>query len=137
MRIFVTIKHPAHVHLFNSIIWDLEETEPHQIHHVLRFTDFYFVDLQMATEASLLGTPAGRFSPWAAKTDMSNFVELEEKYGLLFSTADGQQAFQRIKELLAVDGLQEEWNNKREHLLEEKIDVTEFVVDLIEEIGSR
>lgn len=112
--------------------------EPHQIHHILFFSNLYVGDSQtMATEASILGTPAVRFSQWAADTDMSNFIELEEKYELLFSTADHHEAFDRIKQLTESDDLESKWNRKRERLLEDKIDVTAFVCNLVEEIGEQ
>lgn len=112
--------------------------EPHHIHHVLYYADLYVGDSQtMATEASILGTPAVRFSPWAGETDMSNFIELEDTYGLLYSTADETEAMDQISSIVESTDTSSEWEVKRERLLEDKIDVTSFIVNLVEEVGSQ
>lgn len=105
---------------------------PHMIHSLLASADMYVGDSQtMATEAALLGTPSIRSNSFAGEDDMSNFVELEEGYGLLFSTPDGQEAIKKAKTWVRESNLQSKWEDRREKLLEEKIDVTDFLIDVM------
>lgn len=105
---------------------------PHLMHDLLAEADLFVGDSQtMATEAAVLGTPAVRSNSFARKNDMSNFVELEEKYNLLYSTPDSDEAIEKIQELLDQPNLQSTWDKRRDRLLEDKIDVTEFMIDTI------
>ncbi len=55
-----------------------------KIHHVLHFANLYIGDSQtMATEAALLGTPSIRYNSFVGPNDMTNFIVLENVYGLL------------------------------------------------------
>lgn len=112
---------------------------PHRIHDLLAVADLYVGDSgTMATEAALLGTPSVRSSSHVEGDDMSNFVELEAEYDLLRSYADESEAIDAIRDLLSRPDLKAEWARRRERLLEDKIDVTEFVVEtLLEQVGER
>jgi predicted glycosyltransferase len=87
----------------------------------------------MATEAAVVGTPAIRSNSFAGENDMSNFVELEEEYELLYSTPQEEAALRRVREHLEDTDLDETWNHRRQRLLEEKRDVTDIIVETIEE----
>ncbi|MPM89810.1 hypothetical protein SDC9_136925 [bioreactor metagenome] len=65
---------------------------------------------------------------------MGNFSELEEKYGLLFNYSDSEEALKKAVELIKDPELKKTWGIKRAALLKDKIDVTEFMVKLIEGI---
>jgi len=111
---------------------------PEAVHHLLAYADLYVGDSQtMATEAALLGTPAVRSNSFAGEDDMSNFRELEEEYGLLRSVADETGAVQVATELMADADAKTRWHRRRNRLLEEKIDVTAYIVDVIELEGRR
>lgn len=109
-----------------------ESTIPPQlIHDLLWSADLYIGDSQtMATEAAVLGTPAVRSNDFAGAGDMGNFVELEE-YGLLVSTADEERAIDHVTRLAGDETATDRWRERRERLLAEKIDVTEFAVDVL------
>jgi len=108
---------------------------PESIHHLLSYADLYVGDsATMATEAAVLGTPAVRASSFAGDDDMSNFHELEE-YGLLRSVRDGDRAIRIATELLADPEAGERWERRRDRLLDDKIDVTAFITDVIEQEG--
>ncbi|ELY56415.1 DUF354 domain-containing protein [Natronococcus jeotgali] len=110
---------------------------PHHIHHLLAFANLYIGDSQtMATEAALLGTPAIRSNSFANGDDLSNFIELEEEYCLLYSFSDEKVAFDKIMELVAQDDLQDEWEQRRERLTTEKTDVTKDMIDLFLKKGG-
>jgi len=104
-----------------------------RIHSVLFYSDLLVTDTQtMATEAVILGTPTVRCNNFVGPDDMSNFIELENNYGLMYCFNNSIQAIEKAVELIQQPGLKSMWQKKREKLLEEKIDLTEFMVDFIE-----
>jgi len=106
---------------------------PEKLHDVLFYAKLLFCDSQtMATESAVLGTPAIRCNSFAGKNDMGNFIELEENYDLLYSFTDDSAALGRAVEILQDSASKENWKAKREKLLKDKIDVTAFMVWLIE-----
>lgn len=106
---------------------------PHLVHDLLYYADCYAGDsATMATEAAVLATPAVRVQSFADRSsDMSNFVELEEEYGLLRSTPDEDEAFEIVRDLVADPNARSTWRDRRERLVDEKIDVTSFVAELL------
>ncbi len=106
---------------------------PEKIHDLLYYAQMFVGDSQtMTTEAAVLGVPAIRCNSFVGKDDMSNFIELEEKYDLIFNYSDSEAALNKALELVKVPTLKEEWSKKREKLLNDKIDVTAFIVWFIE-----
>ncbi|MWV40040.1 DUF354 domain-containing protein [Natrialba sp. INN-245] len=110
---------------------------PEHIHQLLYHADLYVGDSQtMATEAAVLGTPSVRSNTFAGGDDMSNFVTLEEEYDLLYSTGDEDRALELVRDLSTRTDIQEVWKQKRNKLLDDKIDVTQFMLDVIAEVGE-
>jgi len=106
---------------------------PEKIHDLLFFAKLLVCDSQtMSTEAGILGTPAVRCNSFVGENDMGNFIELEQKYDLIFSYHDPDKAISKAIELIQKPGLKEEWRKKRETLLKDKIDATTFMVWFIE-----
>jgi len=106
---------------------------PEYIHDLLYYADFYIGDSQtMATEAAVLGTPAIRSNTFAGEGDMSNFVELEDNYGLLYSTPDEKEALRKMREFISDPNLAVKWDKRRKRLLKDKLDVTQVVYDSVE-----
>lgn len=106
---------------------------PEKIHDFLHYAKIFVSDSQtMTTEAALLGTPAVRCNSFVGKNDMGNFVELEERYHLIYNCRDGPAVLSRVNELLQSSDLKVEWARKREPLLQEKIDLTAFIVWFVE-----
>lgn len=104
---------------------------PHKIHDLLYYAYMFVGDSQtMATEASILGIPTVRSNSFVGT--MSNFKELEEEYELMYSIKDPRKALVKALELQEDKNLKQKWIERREKLLRDKIDVTEFIVDLIE-----
>ena len=61
------------------------------------------------------------------------YLEDQEKnYGLGYIISDPEQAIEKAVELLESDNLKNEWQKKKAKLLNEKIDVTEFMTEFIE-----
>ena len=106
---------------------------PLDIHHVLAFAKLYIGDSQsMAVEAAMLGTPSLRFNDFAGKIGV--LEELEHKYGLTFAipSSQPQRLYNKVEELLAMPDLQEVFQQRRQQMLSEKIDVTAFFTWFIE-----
>ena len=107
--------------------------DPINMHHALYYADMYIGDSQtMAAEAAVLGTPSLRFNDFVGK--LGYLEELEHKYGLTYGikTAEPEKLYQKIEELLHVPDLSEEWQRRKRKMLSEKIDVTAFMVWLVE-----
>jgi predicted glycosyltransferase len=107
---------------------------PHErIHHALYYAQLLVTDTQtMTTEAAILGTPVVRCNSFVGPKDMGNFIELEQKYDLIYSYRKSEQAMQKAIELIQLPNLKEQWAKKQQKLLADKIDVTQFMVDFIE-----
>lgn len=106
---------------------------PEMMHDILYYATILIGEsATMASECAVLGTPA-IFIDYAGRgyTD-----EEEKKYGLVFNFKDDRKSQEKalIKaiELLKNENLKDECRLKRKKLLEEKIDVTKFIVDSIE-----
>lgn len=102
---------------------------PHRMHDALFYSSLLISDTQTSTtEAACLGTPAIRSNKWVGPNDMSNFIELEKKYGLIYNLRKTKGVIKKAEELLQKDDLKEKWAVKRKKLLEDKIDLTSFMV---------
>jgi predicted glycosyltransferase len=106
---------------------------PQRMHHAIAFASLIFGEsATMASEAAVLGIPA----IYLDNTGRLYTKEQQEKYGLVFnyteSEEDQQKALAKGVELLTTPGIKEEWQEKREKMLAEKIDVTRWLVDFIE-----
>lgn len=107
-------------------------TEPKDIHNVLKYATMYLGEgATMATEAAILGTPSIYISSLVGT--MGNFIELEQEYELIFNYNDSDMAMNKAVELIQMPDLKEEWDKKRKTLLKDKIDVTKFTSEFIED----
>ena len=87
----------------------------------------------MATEAALLGTPAIRCNSIVGENDMGNFIELEEKYDLMYSYNDFNLMMAKINDLLKIQDLKSQWSVKVNKMLRDKVDLTQWILDFVEE----
>ena len=104
-----------------------------KIHHLLYFATLYMGEsATMASESAMLGTP----SIFVSTSRRGYTDELESKYGLVYNFSDlekGQEyALEKAFELLKDENIKREWREKRMKMLSEKIDVTKFMTELIE-----
>jgi len=110
--------------------------EPHELHDLLYYADGFVGDSQtMAIEAGILGTPTVLASSFSEADAFSNSRLLEE-YGLLESFGDERAAVEEAVSLAADDDAVDRWGRRRERFLEDHEDVTEFMVDVVEEVGD-
>ena len=106
---------------------------PEKIHHLLYFADLYVGEsATMATESVILGTPAIFVS-----TSRRGYTdELEYKHGLVYTFSNPKtmqkNALEKALELLESRDLKKEWEKRRVKMLSEKIDVTKFMTEFIE-----
>jgi len=110
--------------------------DPEAIHHLLAFADLFVGDSEtMATEAALLGTPTIRANSHADDEELGVFVQLEER-GLVESVADETTAHDRAIELATDPQAVDRWATRRETLVDETIDLTAYLVDIINEAAT-
>lgn len=109
-----------------------------KIHSLMSYATLFVGDSQtMTSEAAVLGTPAVKCNSFAGRLAVPN--ELEQKYGLCYAFLPEQEEafFAKIEELLAMPNVKEEWQRRRERMLQDKIDVTEFFTSFIENYKSK
>jgi len=103
---------------------------PEKMHDLLYYASLYIGEgATMATEAGVLGTPSIYLSSLVGT--MGNFEELE-KYGLVYSFQDQDLALDKALQFLEEKKLKEKWQKKRVKMLNDKIDVTKFMTNFIE-----
>lgn len=106
---------------------------PEKLHDLLYYATLYIGEgATIASECAVLGTPA----IYVNTLRLGYLDEEEEKYGLVYNFSNPEvaqkQAVEKALELLQRNDLKEEWQFKRERLLQEKIDVTKFMVEFVE-----
>ncbi|UGV40615.1 DUF354 domain-containing protein [Methanococcoides orientis] len=106
------------------------KVSPEKLHDLLYYATLYVGDGgTTAAESAVLGTPSIYVSSLVGT--MGNFIELEEKYGLMFSYSDSKTALEKSIELIKNPHVKTEWGEKREQMLKDKIDVTAFMVGFV------
>ncbi len=102
---------------------------PEKMHDLLYYATLLVSDSQtMTTEAAVLGTPAVRSNSFVGENDMGNFIDLENNYNLIFNCVSESAALDAAIKILNTSGVKGDWAKKREKLLDDKIDVTAFMV---------
>lgn len=107
--------------------------DPSLMHHFLAGAHLVIGNSQtMIAEAAVLGTPSIRFNDFVGK--LGYLEDLEHKYGLTYGikTSEPEKLLAKVDELLSSTNIIEEWKRKRQKMLQDKIDVTAFMIWLIE-----
>jgi predicted glycosyltransferase len=128
-NIYITSERKLEAHLEKYRI----QINPIDMHHALYFAEMFIGDSQtMTAEAAVLGTPALRFNDFVGK--LGYLEELEHQYGLTYGikTSEPEKLFEKIDELLKMKDRKQVWQKRRQKMLEDKIDVTAFMVWFIE-----
>ncbi len=106
---------------------------PIDIHHVLEFAKIYIGDSQtMAAEAGVLGTPFIRFNDFVGKIGYLNELENKYKLGFGFKTNQVKEMLRKVKELLQMKNIKQEFQRRRQKMFADKIDVSKFMTWFIE-----
>jgi predicted glycosyltransferase len=110
---------------------------PEKMHSLMYHAQLYIGEGgTMAAEAALLGTPSIHIESDAGGRPTGsycgNFLELRNKYGLLYFYANQNEALEKATKILGNPGSKTEWAGKREKLLKDKIDVTSWMTTFFE-----
>jgi len=101
---------------------------PEKMHDVLAFADLFIGEgATMASECAVLGTPALYINSIMAGT-----INEQVDYGLLFNYKNGSQILEKINELLNDSDKKQTFQKRKKQLLDDKIDVTAFMVWFVE-----
>ncbi|WP_207589621.1 DUF354 domain-containing protein [Halomontanus rarus] len=102
----------------------------HMILDLLSYADLFIGESgSMAIESAVLGTPTIYVSSLSAGV----LEELEERYGLLFSHEQSPSPQQLLEEATAVlDRERSVWETRRQHLLDNTVDTTEFMLEIVD-----
>lgn len=106
-----------------------------RIFDVLACSDIVVGDSQtMTIEAAVLGTPSLRCNTFVGRLTVP--AELEERYGLTFGYGphDFDSLLSHLDRWLSEPDLKEQWRAKREAMLAESADVTEWILDTFHRI---
>lgn len=101
-----------------------------KMHDVLYYSALSFGESgTMSSEAAVLGTP----SVYINSNDLGYLNEQEHKYGLVYNFSNTEQdqkaAIDKALEILSVEDPKREFYKKREQLLKDCIDTTEFMIE--------
>ncbi|PWB54415.1 MAG: hypothetical protein C3F13_06575 [Anaerolineales bacterium] len=110
---------------------------PVDMHDALAFAKLLVSDSQtMTAEAAILGTPAIRCNSFVGR--ISYLEELEHRYELTygFLPSDSEKMLSSVEKLITLPNIKETWRERREKMLSEKIDVTSWMVKLVEDFGQ-
>jgi len=104
-----------------------------KVHDALYYASLlYGESATMASECAMLGTPA----IFLNNNKLGYLVDEEEAYGAVFnfteSLEDQKKSISKGIELLKKENIKQLWAEKRSRILAEKIDVTDFIVNLVE-----
>ena len=113
---------------------------PEKLHSALYYADLCLSDgSTTAVEASVLGTPTVHFESYRSKNselDVTHLLgylnELSNKYELFYTFKDEDKVLKKALEFLTDKNSKKKCREKAEKLIENKIDVTAFMVDVIE-----
>lgn len=108
------------------------QIKPADIGHALYFAEMFIGDSQtMTSEAAILGTPAIRFNDFVGK--ISSMEEKEHKYGITygFKTHEFDKLFQKVKDLLAMPDIKQEWQKRVQKMLADCDDTNEVILNSI------
>ena len=106
---------------------------PEKIHTLLYYATLFVGDSQtMTTEAALLGTPALKLNSFAGRLSIPN--EIEHRYRLCYSFQPQEftAMMDKIRELVPDTDLKNEWRRRRDIMLNDKVDLTAFLTELID-----
>ena len=107
--------------------------DPLDIHHVMAFASLYIGDSQtMAAESGVLGVPFVRFNGFVGRLGYLN--ELENKYQLGYGIkpSEPERLLEVINDLVRMENRAAVFQIRRRKMLEEKINLTSFMVWLFE-----
>ncbi len=140
-RVLVSSESPMDGHLEKYRL----RVSPHKLHSLLHYASLSLGDGgTTAVESALLGTPTVHFeyarsrdgSQYSTTQDVGVFDELVNRYALVRTFSDEDEAIEHSLELIRNRDAKAECQERARRVFENKIDVTAFMVDLIENYYS-
>ena len=128
-KIFITTEREIEPELKNFQL----KISPDKIHSLIHYATMLIGDSQtMTSESAVLGIPAIRMNSFVGR--ISYLEEEEHKYALTYGFKPDQfdEMILKIEELLKMPNLKQEWQKRRKKMLEDKIDITAFLVWFVE-----
>ncbi len=129
-KVFITSEKPIEEE-FDSLRLSVS---PENIHSLLYYASAFFGDSQtMTTEAALLGTPAMKCNTFSGRLSIPN--EIETKYNLChsFQPENFNEMIHLAEEWMPkISEVKKQWQLKRDRLMEDKLDLTLFLTDYIQ-----
>jgi hypothetical protein len=108
---------------------------PEKLHDLLHYASLCIGEGgATATEAAILGTPSVLVATWAQHC--GTYDDLSAGHDLISTFSDPIPAFARALELIRDLDTKKRWQEKRDNMLAGKIDVTEFMVNLVEQYSK-
>lgn len=102
---------------------------PEKMHDVLAFASLFVGESgTMASECAVLGTPA----VYINSLPLMGYLKEEEKAGLLFHFSRSGGVFDKVCELIDMPDLKQNFREKRNQFIKNKLDLTAFMVWFIE-----
>jgi uncharacterized protein len=110
---------------------------PEKFHSLLAFATLYIGEGgTTAAEAAMIGIPSIHIESTSQGTATGelcgNFKELRDIYGLLYYYASMEEAIKKGIEILENPQSKREWQQKRDRFIADKVDVTAWMTDFIE-----
>lgn len=103
--------------------------EPKDLHDLISFSSLCIGEgATMASEAAIMGVP----SIYVSNTQRGYLNELERKYELTYTVQTKDEALKKVDKIFRTESYRDEWLHKREKMLDEKIDVVEFMIATVE-----
>ena len=105
----------------------------HQIHHLMAFASLCITEgSTMASESAVLGVPAVYIN-----TLKLGYINMLEEYGLIKQSTDTDEALAISVEFLKDERTKEKCLQIRQKLLNDKIDMTENIVEVVEKAAEK
>jgi len=99
-----------------------------KLHDFLAFATLYIGEsATIASEAAVLGVPA----IYLSSSERGYTNEQEKKYGLVYNFSNQEDAMKKAIDLLRRKNLKKDWQKKREYMLKDKVDVTDWIIKFI------
>ena len=106
---------------------------PERMHDALYYASMFLGESgTMMAESAILGSPAFKCNSFSGIAGVHE--EKERKYGLNYSFLPQafEQMMDQIRKFLSMNDLENEWEKRRQKMLNDKIDVTKFMIWFVE-----
>lgn len=111
------------------------QIDPADMHHVLAFAEIFISDSQsMTVEAAVLGVPSLRINSFADRCSILQELQNEYKLTYAFFPSQEGEILALLNNWLLDNQMGEKFQKRRQHLLGNKIDLTQWMVNFVEDI---